>query len=404
MKLPAYTPKGSRTVTRRRFLGTVGMGATAAAIAAACGSDDKDKKSTKATVQPTSAPQAAAATTAATPAAAQAAAATPTQAQAAAKKLVGDVTDFKLINDKGWKWGGGWVTMKLHAASWGGQKVYHVRTDASDKAFAEQEKLVFVPKLSGVTRGNLHGELYLFATGAASQTPVVSTAPGQPDFTPLLRVNRVTWSATPELVDSAEKVNAAVAGGKAKLETTQIIVNYPFVRWQGGELPVDTRFEKALEGGPLVSAPDTTKLEVTFKLHQCYPESYYIITDTGAVPMAGMMNVVGAPKAEALMGAGATEKIYVFGNGITGFAAMGFQPSVFASKAGDPSWSPYWEHITVMWKQGAKPALLTKEADILAREKAGELQLFPGTPDTGGKSFAVNCPAPITAPNTFTAS
>ncbi len=384
-----YAPRAGRAVSRRRFLGAVGMGGTAAAIAAACSSGG-DKQSTKATTQPT--------------AAAQAAAATPAQAQSQAKVLVGDVKDFKLINDKGWKWGGGWVTMRLHAATFNGQKVYHVRTDASDKAFAEQEKLVFVPKLSGVTRGGLHGEIYLIEKGVSGQTPVVSTAPGAPDFTPLLRVNRVTWSGAPEVLDSAEKVKQAAASGTLKVETTQIIVNYPFVKWQGGELPVDTKFEKALEGGPLVSAPDTNAMTVTFKLHQCYPESYYIITDTGAVPMAGMMNVVGAPKAETLMEVGATEKIYVFGNGIPGFAAMGFQPSVFASKAGEPSWSPYWEHITVMWKQGVKPALLTKEADILAREKAGDVQLFPGTPDTGGKSFAVNCPAPITAPNTFTAS
>jgi hypothetical protein len=379
-------------VTRRRFLGVAGTGVTALAMGAACSSGDDTKSTTKST------PAASAA------AETKPAAVPPAEAQTKATKLVGDVVDFRLLNDKNWKWPAGWVTMKLHAAMFNGQKVFHVRTDASDKAFAEQEKLVFVPKLSGVTRKNLHGEIWLIDKGAQGQAPVVSTAPGQSDFTPLRRVNRATWSGAPELLDSAAKVKAAVASGALKVETTQVIVNYPFVKWVGGELPVDTKLEKALDGGPLVSAPDLSAMTVTFKLHQCYPESYYIITDTGAVPMAGMMNVVGAPLAGELMDVGVTEKIYVFGNGIHGFAAMGFQPSVFASKAGEPSWSPMWEHITVMWKQGAKPIVLTKEADILGRVKAGDLQLFPGTPDTGGKSFAVNCPAPITAPNTFIAS
>ncbi|MGE0538865.1 MAG: hypothetical protein AB7R89_01625 [Dehalococcoidia bacterium] len=394
-----WTPGGKRALTRRRFLGTAGSGTLALAVAAACSSDDGDGSGSRTTPQSTAVGQAATAA----PTQAAGAAPTPEQAQAQANKLVGDVTDFRLLNDKGWAWQGGWVTFKLYPASFNGQKVYVVRTDASDKAFAEQEKLVFVPKLSGATRNTLHGEIYLVEKGATGQTAVVSTAPGQPDFTPLLRVNRLTWNGTPEMLDSAEKVKAAVGSGAAKLETTTTIVNYPFVKWPGGELLVDAKFEKALEGGPLVSAPDTNAMTVTFKLHQCYPESYYIITDTGAVPMAPMMNVVGAPKAADLTAAGATEKIYVFGNGIPGHAAMGFQPSIFASKAGEPSWSPMWEHVTAMWKQGTAPSLLTTEADILAKERANELQLFPGTPDTGGTSFVVNCSTPITAPNTFRA-
>jgi hypothetical protein len=399
MNASATTWNTRHIITRRRLLGTAGAGIAGLAIGAACSSGD-DKKGVKATARATVAAQAAA-TTAAAQARITATAAAAAQAQA--KKTVGDVVDFRLLNDKGWKWPGGWVTMRLYAATFNGQKAYHVRTDASDTAFAEQERLVFVPKLAGVTRGHRHGEIYLIDKGVSGQTSLVSTAPGQPDFTPLLRVNRVTWNGTPEVLDSADKVKQAADAGKVKIETTPVIVNYPFVKWPGGELPADTKFEKALEGGPLVSAPDMGAMTVTFKLHQCYPESYYIITDTGAVPMAAMMNVVGAPKAESLMEIGATEKIYVFGNGIPGFAAMGFQPSVFASKAGEPSWSPMWEHITVMWKQGAKPALLKTETEILERVKAGEVQLFPGTPDTGGKSFAVNCPAPVLAPNTFEA-
>jgi len=329
---------------------------------------------------------------------------TPEEAQTQAKVLVGDVLDFRLVNNDGWKWGGGWVTMRLHEAMFNGEKVYHVRTDSSDQAFASAEKLLYVPKLVGTLDAGMHGEIYVFENGAPGQLPVLGTAPGQPDFTPLLRLNTARWVGEPGVLDSAERVRETVSGGTLQVETTDVIVNYPFVRWPGGELSVDPRLEKALDGGPLVSPPDPTAMTVKFKLHQCYPESYYIITDTGAVPMAGMMNVTAAPGETSLVKTGATEKIYVFGNGIPGFAAMGFQPSIFASKAGEPSWSPMWEHVTVMWNDGAKAELLTNPTALADKEKVAQVKMFPGTPDTGGQSFVVNCPAPITAPNTFKAS
>jgi hypothetical protein len=328
---------------------------------------------------------------------------TPADAQGQALVLVGDVLDFRLRNEDGWAWAGGWVKMRLHEAMFSGQSVYYICTDASDREFAESEKLVFVPKLQGALDSSLYGDIYVFTDGAPEQTAVVSTAPGQDDFTPLLRINRVSWNGQPRLLQSVVDVKEEASAGAASIEATEIIVNCPFVKWSDGELPVDGKLEKALDGGPLVSAPDLDLMSVVLKLHQCYPESYYILTDTSAIPMTGMMNVAGAPKAEGLVQAGATEKIYVFANGIPGFAAMGFQPSVFASKAGQPSWSPMWEHVTAMWNDGMSPALLTSEGEIMPRADAGELKLFPGTPDTGGQSFVVNCPAPIVAPNTFNA-
>lgn len=291
--------------------------------------------------------------------------------------------------------------MKLHEAVFEGQPVYFVRTDSSDESFAEQEKLVYVPKLGGALTNGDHADLYLVANGTPEQRPVVSTAPGQADFTPLFRVSHVTWQGTPGLLTSHSQVSDEVAAGRLALEATEILVNYPVVKWPGGELPVDPRLEKALDGGPLVSAPDLASMTVKFKLHQCYPESYYIITDAGAAPMAGAMNIAAAPAAAALTSVGATEKIYVFGNGVPGFAAMGFQPSVFASKAGEPAWSPMWEHVTAMWEDGTEPGVLKSPAEVTSMADAGEIKLFPGTPDTNGESFVVNCPSPISAPNSF---
>jgi hypothetical protein len=318
----------------------------------------------------------------------------------AATVLVRDVTDFTLHGD--FLWNGGSVTFRLHEGWVDGMPVYFVRTDTSDQAFAEEEGLVFVPVLAAAlaTDGGT-GRMFLFENGAEGQLPVLSTAPGYDDFTPLYRVVRVTFAGDPVLVDAASDVDAAVADGRADAEETQIVVNYPSVRWPGGELPVDPLVERPLEGGPLLSAPDLEAMTVTFKLHQCYPASRYIVTDTSAVPMAPMMNIAGSPGTAGLAEAGAASTITVFGNGLTGPGAMGFQPGIFPVGPDDPAWSPLWDHVTAVWADPAAATLLATQAELDAQVDAGAIELFAGTPDTGGQGFIVNCPAPIVAPNDF---
>jgi hypothetical protein len=80
---------------------------------------------------------------------------------------------------------------------------------------------------------------------------------------------------------------------------------------------------------------------------------------------------------------------------------MGFQPSVFDSPAGSPDWSPYWDHMTYGWKDGKSPRVLRTEQQVHSARDAGDLDEFPGTPDTNGAIFTVNCPVPVLAPNTF---
>jgi hypothetical protein len=323
---------------------------------------------------------------------------TPTS-DSAATKLVGDVLDFELRGP--FEWNGGSVTMRLHEALVDGQPAYFVRTDTSDAAFAEQEGLVFVPLLSAA--GSLDGgtaDLYLFDEGAPDQLPVLSSVPGMDGFTPLSRVTRVRASST-AVLDSAAAVRAAADAGDAELEPTDVIVNYPLVKWPGGELSVDPEVKLPLANGPLVSAPDLDAMTVVFKLHQCFPESRYLVTDTSAVPMAPMMSIVGSPGTEGLIEAGATSKITVFGNGIPGPGAMGFQPAIFQAKAGEPAWSPMWDHWTAVWSDEAAATLLTSQAELDAAVADGRITLHHGTPDTGGMGFVVNCPSPIVAPNDF---
>jgi len=315
-----------------------------------------------------------------------------------ASVIVGDVLDFELRGP--FEWNGGSVTMRLHEAFANGEPAWFVRTDASDAAFAEAEQLVFVPLLAaaGSVDGGT-GDIYLFDEGASDQRPVISWTPNDAGFTPLFRVHRVR--ASDEVLDSVEAIRAAVDAGRIEVEDTDVIVNYPLVKWPGGELAVDPEVKLALANGPLLEAPDLDAETVVFKLHQCYPESRYILTDTSAVPMAPMMSIVGSPGTEGLIEAGATSKITVFGNGIPGPGAMGFQPAIFQAKAGEPAWSPMWDHWTAVWNDEADATLLTTQAELDAAEADGRLTLHHGTPDTGGMGFVVNCPSPIIAPNDF---
>lgn len=56
-----------------------------------------------------------------------------------------------------------------------------------------------------------------------------------------------------------------------------------------------------------------------------------IVTDTSAAPMAPMMSVAASPPTQALTEIRATDKIWVFGNGLKGSGVMGFQPAIFGS-------------------------------------------------------------------------
>lgn len=316
--------------------------------------------------------------------------------------IVGDVVDFTLEPEDRWPAPVGSVTLRMHAGFFDGQDAWFIRTDASDQTFAEEQGLVHVPLLANALKAeDSYANIYLFADGAEDQRPVVSTIPGQDNFTSAFRVHNVTVSDESELLDSVEMIQAAEQDGRVTIEQTDIIVNYPLVVWDGGGLPVDDGMAEPLGAGPLIETPDTANGTVTFKLHQCYPGSRYIATDTSSEPMAPMMGLPPSVPTQQLAEVGATAPIYVFSNGLPGTGAMGFQPAVFNAKAGDPMWSPFWDHITVMWTDENQAELLTSEAEINERAEAGDVELYNGVPDSHPDGFVVNCPAPILAPTTY---
>ena len=140
-----------------------------------------------------------------------------------------------------------------------------------------------------------------------------------------------------------------------------------------------------------------------FKLHECFPSSRYIITDTSAVPMAPMMSISASAPTQELVAANATDEIWVFANGIPGSGVMGFQPAIFDNQAGSPPWSPLWDNFTVRWTDESNARLQRTSGEIRQLIESGDLELFIGVPDSHPNGFVVNCPVPVIASNTFEA-
>lgn len=319
--------------------------------------------------------------------------------------LNGDVLGFSLTSRE-WEGAFGWVTFRLHQAWHNGENVYYIRTDSSDAEFATQNRLVHVPLLNAaLSAQGATSQLYTFENGDPDQFPVVSHVPNEDTYSPAWQVHRVSFKGTPTVLNSAEAVRAAEAAGEVTIEALQLVVNFPIVKWAGGELAEDTEKVTYLGTGPLVSPTDTANMEVTFKLHQCYPGSRYIVTDTSAVPMAPMMSIAASAPTQALLDVGATDEIWVWGNGITGSGVMGFQPANFDNAAGNPIWSPFWAHYTAVWNNESQARLVTTSAEVRELEAAGAIQIFKGVPDMDQAMppFVVNCPVPIKARNTFQA-
>ncbi|MGH2751843.1 MAG: DUF7482 domain-containing protein [Actinomycetota bacterium] len=322
----------------------------------------------------------------------------PAAADVEGKAIVGDVTDFALSSDE-WEGDFGWVQFRLHRGVFDGSHVFFIRTDTSDRGFAIEEKLVWAPRIGGLLSGGSTSTLYLFDND--SEPAVLSSEPGRDDYTPAWRVARVSKKGgTGSPVSESELLDAEKAG-EVRIERTKIVLNASVVSWSSGEMPVDAELSDYLGGGQLIETPDTQGLAVTFKLHQCFPSSRYIVDDTSMAPMAEGMQIVHSPRLTKAPGVRATGRTNVFMNGVPGSGPMGFQPSVFDSDAGDEEWSPYWEHFTYGWKQENSAHVLRSQDEIHATRDEGELDEFPGTPDTKGEIFTVNCPVPVLAPTTF---
>lgn len=130
-----------------------------------------------------------------------------------------------------------------------GQEIYFIHTETSDPAIAEKltnmmnSPVLLVPALADVPESAL-ANVYVFENGLKGSGPlgyqmdVFDSPPNlTANYSPLRRLITVKWSdgvAARELKSAAEILTAQDAG-QLTTNTTDVVINMPFVTWSGGK-------------------------------------------------------------------------------------------------------------------------------------------------------------------------
>jgi hypothetical protein len=129
-----------------------------------------------------------------------------------------------------------------------GKEIFFVHTEASDPGIAEKltammkSPVLLVPSLAKMPADAL-AQVYVFTNGVAGKGPfgfqadVFPNPPGTDGYSPLRNINAVTWAdpAKARELKSAAEVLAAKDAGEVTIEQPGVVVNMPFVVWDGGK-------------------------------------------------------------------------------------------------------------------------------------------------------------------------
>lgn len=129
-----------------------------------------------------------------------------------------------------------------------GKEIYFVHTEASDAGVAEKltnmmkSPVILVPSLANVPDESL-ANVYVFTNGVTGSGPfgfqpdVFDNPPGTDGYTPLRRLNLVTWADATQAreLKAAADVLAAESAGELTIEQPGVVINMPFVVWDGGK-------------------------------------------------------------------------------------------------------------------------------------------------------------------------
>lgn len=129
-----------------------------------------------------------------------------------------------------------------------GKEIYFVHTEASDAGVAEKltdmmsSPVMLVPSLAKVPDESL-ANVYVFTNGIEGMGPfgfqadVFDNPPGTDGYTPLRRLNVVTWvdASTARELTHVDDVIAAESAGEVTIEQPGVVINMPFVVWDGGQ-------------------------------------------------------------------------------------------------------------------------------------------------------------------------
>jgi hypothetical protein len=129
-----------------------------------------------------------------------------------------------------------------------GKEIYFTHTETSDASVAKlltdmmKSPVLEVPALAQVPDSVL-ANVYVFDNGLSGMGPlgfqsdVFDNPPGTSGYSPLRRLNVVTWTdpAMASELKSAADVLAAENAGNITIKRPGVVINMPFVVWDGGK-------------------------------------------------------------------------------------------------------------------------------------------------------------------------
>ena len=129
-----------------------------------------------------------------------------------------------------------------------GKEIFFVHTEASDEGVAKllsdmmTSPVLYAPALANIPAEVL-ANVYVFDNGLEGMGPfgfqadVFDNPPGTAGYSPLRRVNVVTWvdPAKARMFTSVAEILSAVDAGEVTIAQPGVVVNMPFVVWDGGQ-------------------------------------------------------------------------------------------------------------------------------------------------------------------------
>ena len=299
------------------------------------------------------------------------------------------------------------IDIPLHKGYENGNEIYFIATDVSDKNTASlltnksDFKVNYAPILSQ-TPESAKGQVFVFTNGISGngslgfQNEVMNAKPGDKNYSPLLQLNLVKWNDNVNIseIKSVGQLNQSLQNNELTVNKTDIVVNHPVIKWNGGSLMI--REDKNITdetpyGGGQVIDLDTEKMIVTMVAHRGWgPDGstvYYIVTDAAPKMPADMMGVPFVEADSQIVGKGAVD-LFQFTNGINGSGPMGFQAGIGAANPTDENYNPMWLIQFIEWKDPSQARVLQTLGDIATMQGSGAIEIMPAM---DGK-HVVNCP------------
>ncbi len=129
-----------------------------------------------------------------------------------------------------------------------GGEIYFIHTEASDQGIADKltnmmkSPVLYVPALKDTPSSTL-ANVYVFTNGIAGSGPlgfqpdVFDNPPGTSGYSPLRSLNTVTWVNPQDatLFKNTADILSAKLAGNISIDQPGIVINMPFIIWNGGK-------------------------------------------------------------------------------------------------------------------------------------------------------------------------